>query len=364
MVEWIPFNRFNRQKFREDESEMIFMATWVDGRRIIKRFEEHTARQPLGALEEEYTNTEPLEEHTDTLRVVSFNLEKSNDSSMSDSFIKNFTNYIQSEGNIYGITQIAKKQFAMVIPDEFSSRRDSSNGICRHCKHYNTSPAWCQSCDPWKATQRLTSGNEEIDNFIKEFQTKATESSVHGNWSDGIRTIEGESGNYTQSRTILCVELIKSHSLQSNALGLIENNLTKATEYEKVIEWIPSNRLVNQQEIKDKSDLVFMATWLDGIQRLLVNPEVIRSHAWCQSCDPWKETQGWASNDKDIDDCIKEFQLRATAYEKVVEWIHFDRLKDQKFIGKGGFGTVYCNHRMGELSTSMPSLTPMVDVRS
>ncbi|RIB26868.1 hypothetical protein C2G38_143667 [Gigaspora rosea] len=166
---------------------------------------------------------------------------------MSDTFIKNFTNYIQSEGNIYRITQMPTKQFAMVIPDEFGPIRDSSNGRCRHCKHYNTSPAWCQSCDPWKTTQILTSGNKEIDKFIKEFQTKATEYEkaiewipfdrldnwqeiknesdqvFMANWSDGIRTIEGELGNYTQSRTILCVELMKSHCLQNDALDLIEN---------------------------------------------------------------------------------------------------------------------------------------------
>ena len=37
MIEWIPFNRLiNLQKIKEDESEMIFMATWLDGIRIIK----------------------------------------------------------------------------------------------------------------------------------------------------------------------------------------------------------------------------------------------------------------------------------------------------------------------------------------
>ncbi|RIB05358.1 kinase-like domain-containing protein [Gigaspora rosea] len=65
------------------------------------------------------------------------------------------------------------------------------------------------------------------------------------------------------------------------------------------------------------------------------------SPAWCQLCDPQKTTQETRSGDKSIDDCIKEFQFDATAYEKVIEWIPFDRLIDIKFIGKGGFGTVY-----------------------
>ncbi|RIB27423.1 hypothetical protein C2G38_2061868, partial [Gigaspora rosea] len=58
-------------------------------------------------------------------------------------------------------------------------------------------------------------------------------------------------------------------------------------------------------------------------------------------CDPQKKTQEIGSRDKNIDDCIKEFQLKATAYEKVIEWIPFDRLINIKTIGKGGFGTVY-----------------------
>src|SRR5260364_95461 len=120
---------------------------------------------------------------------------------------------MQSNGNVvYGITKNTEtNQYIIVIPDEFGSRRNDSNGKCIYCEHYNTSPAWCQSCDPWKAIQEWTSGNEEIDNFIKEFQFNAT-------------------------------------------------------EYEKVIEWIPFDKLINLQEINEESDLVFMATWVKGVR--------------------------------------------------------------------------------------------------
>ncbi|RIB17421.1 kinase-like domain-containing protein [Gigaspora rosea] len=62
--------------------------------------------------------------------------------------------------------------------------------------------------------------------------------------------------------------------------------------------------------------------------------------AWCQLCDPSKITQE-TSGDKNIDKCIKEFQLKSTTYEKVIEWIPFNMLENIKPIGKGGFGTVY-----------------------
>ncbi|RIB04082.1 kinase-like domain-containing protein, partial [Gigaspora rosea] len=65
------------------------------------------------------------------------------------------------------------------------------------------------------------------------------------------------------------------------------------------------------------------------------------SKAWCRTCDPQKTTQGWTSGNKNIDDCIKEFQLKAINYKDVIEWIHFNRLDNIQKIGEGGFGSVF-----------------------
>ncbi|RIB19776.1 hypothetical protein C2G38_2035789 [Gigaspora rosea] len=43
---------------------------------------------------------------------------------------------------------------------------------------------------------------------------------------------------------------------------------------------------------------------------------------------PWKTTQGCTSGNKDIDDCIREFQLKATEDEDVIKWIPFNRLNN------------------------------------
>ncbi|RIB15436.1 hypothetical protein C2G38_1580266 [Gigaspora rosea] len=141
-------------------------------------------------------------------------------------------------------------QYIIVIPDEFSSRRNDSNGKCIYCEHYNTSPAWCQSCDPWKATQEWTSGNEEIDNFIKKFQFKTTEYEkviewipfnklidfqeikeineesdleFTASWVKGVRIIKGDPGKYMQSRSISSVDLMKLNCPQTDTLELFEN---------------------------------------------------------------------------------------------------------------------------------------------
>ncbi|RIB30117.1 kinase-like domain-containing protein [Gigaspora rosea] len=67
------------------------------------------------------------------------------------------------------------------------------------------------------------------------------------------------------------------------------------------------------------------------------------SEAWCLSCDPDIAIRRRIpiSINAEIDDCIREFQLRIFKYEDVSDWIPFDRLSNVKEIGKGGFGSVY-----------------------
>ncbi|RIB30312.1 hypothetical protein C2G38_2026928 [Gigaspora rosea] len=62
--------------------------------------------------------------------------------------------------------------------------------------------------------------------------------------------------------------------------------------------------------------------------------------AWHQSCGPQKTTR-WTSGNKDVDNCIKEFQHKARGYEEVIEWIPFNRLNNVQKIGERGFGSVF-----------------------
>ena len=48
-------------------------------------------------------------------------------------------------------------------------------GRCPTCNRYNTWYSWCQSCDPQLLIQGWTSGDEIIDDIIKNTQLKATE---------------------------------------------------------------------------------------------------------------------------------------------------------------------------------------------
>ena len=108
--------------------------------------------------------------------------------------------------SIYGLTQNIATNEYMLVFDEFGSKRDKKYGKCAECNRYNTSPAWCQTCDPQKTALGWTSGNNNIDDCIKELQLNAT-------------------------------------------------------NYEDVIEWIPFNRLDNIQKVGEE----FLAAWLDGV---------------------------------------------------------------------------------------------------
>src|SRR4051794_12142530 len=67
-------------------------------------------------------------------------------------------------------------------------------------------------------------------------------------------------------------------------------------------------------------------------------------YRWCHFCNAKRFQQkfkNWTSGNEDIDRRIRDAQSLAACYEKVLEWIPYDRFYDIKYIAKGGFGTVY-----------------------
>lgn len=83
--------------------------------------------------------------------------------------IPKFKSYMKSEDIrliVYGITRNTITNEYLVVFDGFHPNRNFSHGICTHCNRYNTSKAWCQSCDPQRISQMWTSGNEDIDDCI------------------------------------------------------------------------------------------------------------------------------------------------------------------------------------------------------
>ncbi|RHZ83680.1 hypothetical protein Glove_88g25 [Diversispora epigaea] len=65
---------------------------------------------------------------------------------------------------------------------------------------------------------------------------------------------------------------------------------------------------------------------------------------WCKPCNS-KHLQNdfnkWTSGNDKIDKFIQDAQQNANSSYHVIEWVPYDRIKDVKQIGKGGFGTIH-----------------------
>src|SRR5688500_8277476 len=58
-------------------------------------------------------------------------------------------------------------------------------------------------------------------------------------------------------------------------------------------------------------------------------------HSWCQNCASKKfqqEFSKWTSGNKKIDELIQDAQLKARCQFEVIEWIHYDRLKNIQYL--------------------------------
>lgn len=67
------------------------------------------------------------------------------------------------------------------------------------------------------------------------------------------------------------------------------------------------------------------------------------NYEWCERCDPKLLTEGWTSDNETIDEIIKSTQLKATGYNNYsyLQWIAYDDLIINEFIGGGGYATIY-----------------------
>jgi hypothetical protein len=68
---------------------------------------------------------------------------------------------------------------------------------------------------------------------------------------------------------------------------------------------------------------------------------------WCKKCDPFRMIEGWTSGNNDLDKFIKDtiYDARNTKDKytviKFLEWVPFDKFKNVKQIGVGGFAKVF-----------------------
>lgn len=59
---------------------------------------------------------------------------------------------------------------------------------------------------------------------------------------------------------------------------------------------------------------------------------------FCHNCDIGHE---WSSKNDEMDKFIKDAQKKTEYYNKIIDWIPFERLENIKCVDNGGFGTIY-----------------------
>ncbi|CAB4405084.1 unnamed protein product [Rhizophagus irregularis] len=68
------------------------------------------------------------------------------------------------------------------------------------------------------------------------------------------------------------------------------------------------------------------------------------SFGWCRDCETNSMKENflyWTSENKEIDELIRHTQLNASQTCDYLEWIPFEKFEMVKYIGSGGFGSVY-----------------------
>ncbi|KAF0399412.1 kinase-like protein [Gigaspora margarita] len=73
-------------------------------------------------------------------------------------------------------------------------------------------------------------------------------------------------------------------------------------------------------------------------------PEAGYYTQWCSACQSKlfeKKFGSWSSGNDDIDMFILETQLSSPSRFDYLEWIPFDKFKEVRFVGSGGYGNVY-----------------------
>ncbi|RHZ84242.1 hypothetical protein Glove_84g16 [Diversispora epigaea] len=74
------------------------------------------------------------------------------------------------------------------------------------------------------------------------------------------------------------------------------------------------------------------------------NQKLDKYSPWCKPCNSkhfQNDFNKWTSGNDKIDRFIQDAQLNANHGWDVIEWIPYERFKDVKQIGKGGFGTIH-----------------------
>ncbi|RIA86365.1 kinase-like domain-containing protein [Glomus cerebriforme] len=150
-------------------------------------------------------------------------------------------------------------------------------------------------------------------------------------------------------------------SIRKDLIKIILNKATSCTDLnihndiDKQIEFI--KQMINNDKYLNKKEKMrainILTTDLDyykvlyneGISRICeICQEKCFAISYCEYCIRnflKKEFSKWSSKNIDIDNLIQNCQIGTLSPKKIIEWIPYNKLKDIKYLTKGGFSEIY-----------------------
>src|SRR5689334_9334668 len=131
--------------------------------------------------------------------------------------------------------------------------------------------------------------------------------------------------------------------------GNIQNDIHKQHEFKKQTIFADDS-LTNDEKAEAIRDLTkdydrFKIIYNEGTRRICenCNKECLAT-LYCEYCVRnylKAKFSNWTSGNSDVDNLIQKCQIETLAPNSIVEWIPYNRLKNIKYLTKGGFSEIY-----------------------
>ncbi|RGB42315.1 hypothetical protein C1646_810057 [Rhizophagus diaphanus] len=312
-LEWIPYVRLCNIKYiAQDEFGKIYRANWTDG--YIWYWD--------------YKNQNWIREGCNMF----VNLRSLNTPNI---LTLEFVNKINIEHEFYGITQDPEtKNYMMVL-----------NNICERCNYICDSILFQHKFIDW------TSGNDDIDKFIKN-----TQLSAHEDVREALEWIPYD--RLYNIKYIAKDEFGKVY--RANWIDEYISNYDSDESWDNENQnWIREefNMFVNLKNLNTPNiltlefvDKIKIEHKLYGITQdpetknyiMILNNICKKCNYVCDSIRFQHKFMDWTSGNDDIDKFIQDTQLSAHGnIEKALEWVSYDKFHNIKYIAQDEFSEVY-----------------------
>ncbi|GBB98801.1 hypothetical protein RclHR1_33250001 [Rhizophagus clarus] len=342
IVEWIPYNQFNNIKeIGKHDSSIQYMAIWMNGPlQYEKNKQEYERLSNKEVSLKCLVNSQDM--FSELLNEVKLYSIKSGD-----------TNKIK----ICGVSQHPDiKNYILVLQD-----------CCEKCGNLygDLYYKWCKPCQINNLKQNFsnwTSGNEKIDDLIKEMQLKIDYNSVivewipynqfnkikeiiRGDftaiysaiWMNGPLEYKRYKGEYERiSNRKVILKYIYYSQININEFLNIKVKLYSINKYD-------NNKIYGISQNPNTKDFIIILQdfYCENCGRKYTNTVI----KWCKSCQINNIKNNFLyktiGNEK-INNFIQEMQSKIKLYNDIiVEWIPYNQFINIKEVGKGGFATVH-----------------------